>query len=70
MESTKPCISCKKVKGLDEFYSNIYTSDGLRGDCKRCHLDKLKEKRKKGEFHVKFTQKEIKRLKALLKGQV
>lgn len=36
---SKPCIKCRKVKALDEFYPHARMSDGRLNKCKECCKD-------------------------------
>lgn len=39
MENMKPCSRCKEKKSLTDFYSDKRAPDGLKSQCKSCHVD-------------------------------
>jgi hypothetical protein len=41
----KQCRSCEDTKPAAEFYKDPYTRDGLKTDCRTCHLDAERARR-------------------------
>src|SRR5260221_1403996 len=38
----KPCIHCKRILPLDDFYKHPETADGRLTVCKKCHSERAK----------------------------
>lgn len=36
MKNEKKCKGCKRIKGLNSFYTDKYNADGREGKCKIC----------------------------------
>lgn len=36
MQHTKTCPVCDRVQSRSQFYSSVYTADGLRRECQTC----------------------------------
>lgn len=50
VQNSKYCHSCKKVKNVDEFYSNKSKKDGIHTECKECHTIACKKYRQTDKY--------------------
>ena len=61
MQKTKLCSKCKTARGVQDFYKNVLSADGLPSTCKFCQRATDKEYRKRNRKKILARQAEYKR---------
>lgn len=53
----KKCTLCNEVKDTTQFYKNKNASDGLKSQCKGCHINGVKVWKSKNKDKVQLHSK-------------
>ena len=60
----KKCSKCKQLKGEAEFYKDKRTPDGLKYQCKECHMEssiRTRDENLKRKYNKEYMRRERKR---------
>jgi len=62
----KPCIECHESKPLNDFYRHPMMKDGHVGVCKKCHIERMRRRRKQKwpEVYAKAQERRRKKGRA------